>query len=269
MWLSTIIYVFLFLLTLTTISMTLVVVDDFRKGKWRLSPEDQLKQLMAVSKTKGGHAGIKWAKESQILYNGALKTANLSNLDLSYANLARANLSEVDLSGANLRFADLSGGNLRRANLSDANLFGANLGQSNLTNAVISDEQLMLTNRLRKATLPSGKKYDGRFLLAGDLISMEQQNIPQTPQAIAEFYGVEEHEYLEGREWRKKQVASKQMFLDPQHRAIVRASEAMYHVLQMRLQGRSHRDIATALNMDLQTVDSIWSAGMKYAFQKI
>jgi len=88
----------------------------------------------------------------------------------------------------------------------------AYLQEANLTGAIeLEDWQLATVKYLRKAILPNGKLYDGRFNLRGDLswaydklkINKDDDNYNQ---GMADFYGVSIDEYLQGQAWAKENL---------------------------------------------------------------
>jgi hypothetical protein len=118
---------------------------------------------------------------------------------LTDGTLHRANLLRANLQKAFLPKADLRGVYLHKANLIDAYL-----QEANLTGArEVEDWQLATVKYLRKAILPNGKLYDGRFNLRGDLSwAHDKLGIKKDDdQAMADFYGVSVDEYLQGQTW--------------------------------------------------------------------
>ena len=120
-------------------------------------------------------------------------------------------LTDGSMEGAKLRWANLEKGYLwgallqkvdfHKANLSDAFLEHADLtGATNLTS-----EQLIKVRNLRRAKMPSGKYYDGRFNIEGDFFLARQEGVNiEDPNTMAKFYGVAVEEYIEGQVWAQK-----------------------------------------------------------------
>ncbi|MBI5952475.1 MAG: pentapeptide repeat-containing protein [Chloroflexi bacterium] len=118
----------------------------------------------------------------------------LTDGTLQGANLLRANLRKVLLVKADLRGALFY----------KAELWDAYLHETNLTGAIeLEDWQLVTVKYLRKAILPDGKVYDGRFNLRGDLSwAYDKLGIAKDDdQAIADFYGVPVDDYRRGQIW--------------------------------------------------------------------
>jgi len=129
----------------------------------------------------------------------------LEQADLQRANLSKAQLVNANLAGANLDYADLQGACLLLANLEGARLFhtkiqGAMLWNANLEGAKnLADTQLAQASRLRDATMPDGRRYDGRYSLAGDLQDAKEDGIDiSADEAMAKWYGVALKDYQLG-----------------------------------------------------------------------
>jgi hypothetical protein len=143
---------------------------------------------------------------------------------LERANLRAANLQDADLSDANLRVTDLSGADLQNVNLADACLEGSRMNSTNLRGAEccrvnmenadltgadlqsaqgLTDEQLAKANSLLGATMVSGKRYNGRFNLEGDLLVAHLMRVGRSDQSMASFYGVSVKDYQWGQEWNR------------------------------------------------------------------
>ena len=151
-------------------------------------------------------------RERGWLFDGSLAGVNLSNADLSRVSLDGADLSKAALSEANLRRAnlhhavvdeaDLSGSDLSEADLREATFENALLGRANLRGAVVRDEQLTLAEMLHGATMPDGRRYDGRFNLPRDLHAARQERAyPDQPARMSGWYGVSQADYERGQEW--------------------------------------------------------------------
>jgi uncharacterized protein YjbI with pentapeptide repeats len=137
-----------------------------------------------------------------------LRYAHLQGANLSGADLHKANLSMADLRGADLSYACLEGARLDQANLSGAEMDKADLQGSLITRVNLqgahnlSAEQLAQASRLRGATLPDGRRYDGRFNLPGDLADARFLGVHTNDlESLADFYGVCMDDYLIGQQW--------------------------------------------------------------------
>jgi hypothetical protein len=118
----------------------------------------------------------------------------LTDGTLQGANLLRANLRKVLLVKADLRGALFY----------KAEIWDAYFHETNLTGAVkLEDWQLVTVKYLRKAILPDGKLYNGRFNLRGDISwACDKLGInKEDDQAMADFYGVSVDEYRRGQVW--------------------------------------------------------------------
>ena len=135
-----------------------------------------------------------------------LQCADLSGANLEHADLKMAKLQGADLRGANLRSAGLHKTNLRMANLAEADLQDARLTQATLQGAQsLTSDQLQQSCRLRGATMPDGKRYDGRFALQGDCSDARFLGLDlQDPHRMASFYGVSLTEYQDGQAWKRE-----------------------------------------------------------------
>ncbi|MGD8456299.1 MAG: pentapeptide repeat-containing protein [Anaerolineales bacterium] len=136
------------------------------------------------------------------------KNADLSHADLQNANFGMADLREADLSFANLKGARFTKANLSGANLEGAELKGALLAHGNLFQAKgLTDEQFCEVNRLRRAMMPDGTRYDGRYNLPGDLWDANFFHVDVSdPKALAAFYGISTSEFTIGQKWSQESL---------------------------------------------------------------
>jgi hypothetical protein len=162
-----------------------------------------------------------------------LDLANLDEADLTEAKLeyaifidaslvrtrfTRANLYRVWIDGPIARFADLQGANLTSAQLNQIDFTSANFQNANLhgvrffgvmlNDAVVDWTQLSHAHQLRWTIMPSGKQYDGRLNLPGDmqwLSELPDCDLSDESQ-IAQAYGVSLEEYREGQKWREENL---------------------------------------------------------------
>jgi hypothetical protein len=145
-----------------------------------------------------------WHKNGS-LREAILVKANVQGQDLSFADLCGAHLTNANLARArlvrtNLSDAQLDWSNLQDANLTGATVDGASLWKANLTGVIgVNNQHLSKVRMLRGATLPDGKKYDGRFNLPGDFEKAESARIDlEDPKALAAWYSITLEEYLAG-----------------------------------------------------------------------
>lgn len=97
----------------------------------------------------------------------------------------------------------LEDGSLSNARMGDANFRGVNLKRANLSGVrFLSDKQLAQAQRLWKAIMPDGRRYNGRFNLPADIARAREQGInPDDPHQMAKDYQVSVDDYLEGQKW--------------------------------------------------------------------
>jgi len=172
-------------------------------------------ELMNKLRSRDNWRVLKAIEELRVrgwLHDGSLRQIALCQAELQGADLMKADLSHADFHQAHLEYVDLSMADLRCAKFTRANLHGANLSSARLAGAVfykanlreahnLTDEQLSQTNRLWGATMPSGRPYDGRFNLSGDIAFAQWAKVDiNDPKAMADFYGVTLEEYIDGQE---------------------------------------------------------------------
>lgn len=169
-------------------------VQEFERGGSIMLPRPADLSKIALAKTNLSGANLSFADltgadlrnanlfqstvATAILSSANLEEAILIEANLTYsifenANLKKSRLFRAHIRWSNLQGTDLSDTDLRHADLREAKLQGANLSRANLsfadfTGAEVSVEQLARAERLSDAILPDGKRYDGRFSLAGD-----------------------------------------------------------------------------------------------------
>jgi hypothetical protein len=137
------------------------------------------------------------------LKDGSLHGVDLDGVDLQGVNLGGADLKRARLKGANLRGAALHWTDLGGADLSGVSLAGANLLWANLRDARgVTDGQLSGAYILRRATLPDGSHYDGRYNLRGDLDDARLDRVrPDDAEGLARWYDVPLEAYRRGQVW--------------------------------------------------------------------
>ena len=151
---------------------------------------------------------IETLKEKGWLQDGSLAGADLSGLDLQGASLTSCNFQKSNLKGANLRGADLHFGDLRGADLTDVSMVGANLLWVKLQGALgVTDRQLVEVYILRRATLPDGQMYDGRYQLRGDIDDAGRDRIkPDDEVGLAHWYEVSLEQFRSGQAWAEENL---------------------------------------------------------------
>lgn len=122
-----------------------------------------------------------------------LRGTHLNGADLTGANLADATLSEATMAESLMLSGDVTEAELRSTALDDPQLSATDLGEvlegANLRGAIVTDDQLATVRSLKGATMPDGSRYDGRFILAGDILVAQMQGIdPDDSEALARWY---------------------------------------------------------------------------------
>ncbi len=197
------------LLGLVIFPLVGLITTDFQSFLYDLAPEavgiiftvlvlnrlDQIREdrqtrdrLIREAHSRYNQFALQAIEELRVL--GWLEDGRLRGKELRGSNWKDANLYQADLQGCDLK----------RAIFDDADLYGANLKDANVT-----DDQLRKAKTLRFATMPNGKRYDGRFNLKHDLELMRDPRPdfyadPNNPEEVARFYGVPVEEYLQGQQ---------------------------------------------------------------------
>lgn len=191
---------------LVGIAVTILIIDKLNQRQSdRQEKQQLLEQLRSrdVVHVKNGVARLRakgWLMDGTLcglLLEKAnfkqinLKSADFSRMILQEACFAQANLEKVCLEGVDLQRADLQGANLSEVKLLNGDLTGADLTRANLLGAQVDRAQLEQVNRLVYATMPDGKKYNGRYQLPGDLQTAKRAGFNiNDPVAMARFYEV-------------------------------------------------------------------------------
>lgn len=214
---------------LTSIAITVLIIDKLAQRREAVNEVERLIREMGSKDSGTALRAVEELRARNALSDGSLvradfKYANLEGADLSGADLRGAYMSfavlrdcdlrDADLRGATLREADLENGlllNVRldeshchKANLSNARMHGASMRGADMRRVSfsgargLSDETFSAAGQLRKATMPSGARYDGRYALVEDLAGMDDASVGE----IAEHYGIELGTYLKGVQWR-------------------------------------------------------------------
>jgi len=125
---------------------------------------------------------------------GYLENGTLRNRNLRGSNWVDANMYMADLRGS-----DLGNAVLDKADFVLANLQGVN----------VTDEQLIKSDIMYGSIMPDGRKYDGRYQLAGDFAYARRKNINiESDEAMAKWFGVTLDHYREGQRWADKNLAT-------------------------------------------------------------
>jgi len=133
---------------------------------------------------------------------------NLQGAILGLSSMQQAYLVKVNLRGADLAHVNLHEAELGHADLQETRMEGVNLSGAHLHSAKVTDNQLAIASSLRGATMPDGRRYDGRFNLWGDIRTARRGHIDtDNPEAImAEWYGISLDEYQHGQEWARENL---------------------------------------------------------------
>jgi len=148
-----------------------------------------------------------------ILSESLLDGSIFERADMREAKIAGASLQDTvflgaDLGGAVLDASDFTRADFERANLRNASLKNVLFSDANLHGVEVEDEQLAAAAGMAGATMPNGKRYDGRFNLREDLLTAEDEGIDLTDRAaMAAFYGVDAGVYEYGQNWAKMNAA--------------------------------------------------------------
>lgn len=210
---------------LASIAITVLLIDSlYQRHETNQERARLIKQLGSWDNTLAMQAADELQRRGW-LQDGSVRNANLIGADLRKVQLNHADLRGVSLHEAKLQFASLSEANLQGASLDgvnlenallyisvhhedghvdycEANLKGASLRRANLHNAQVRDEQLAKAGALRDATMPDGRRYDGRFNLDREFEWVQSKEIDITNvQEMADFYGVSFEEYERGQKW--------------------------------------------------------------------
>jgi len=176
--------------------LTFMLIDILISGREKREAEAReearrLKQRL-IKRMRSPNQDITAEAASELRRLGWLEDGSLEGAYLSYANL---------------RNVDLSGGDLDGARLTKAKLHGANLSGADLVGTTLKISQLAQVGSLRGASMPDGKRYDGRLNLEGDLIEAARLGLDQThAEEMGGFYGIEPNDYATGQEWASENI---------------------------------------------------------------
>jgi len=153
---------------------------------------DELRELRQVKEqlvrrvhSRYNHTALEAIEELRVL--GYLTDGTLAKRELRGSNWQNANLYKANLNGSDLR---------------NAKMQGADFVEANLKGTQVTDEQLATSYIMHGATMPDGKRYDGRYNLPGDFDYARRNNVNLQSQAeMAEWFGVSLVDYMKGQEW--------------------------------------------------------------------
>ncbi|MCA9887561.1 MAG: pentapeptide repeat-containing protein [Anaerolineae bacterium] len=164
------------------ITFTVLILDRLNSAR----EERQLKDmLIRRAHSRYNHTALEAIEDMRVL--GYLEEGLLAGRELRGSNWQSANLYKADLTDSDL---------------TNAVLKNADFVHSNLRNAKVNEKQLMQTETMYGAVMPDGKKYDGRYNLAGDFAYAKRSNVDiGSPEDMALWYGVALDVYLKGQQW--------------------------------------------------------------------
>jgi uncharacterized protein YjbI with pentapeptide repeats len=152
------------------------------------------------------------------LTEAQLEYAHFLDASLVRTRFTRANLHRAWINGPIAKYADFQGANLTSAQLIQIDFTSANFQDANLdsvsafgvmlNDAVVDWTQLSHAHELRWTIMPSGKLYDGRLDLPGDMkwLSEHPECDLNDEIQIAEAYYVSLEEYRQGQKWRQENL---------------------------------------------------------------
>ena len=173
---------------LASIAITVLIIDFLNERQQIKQNKEELILQLASPTNLYAKEAARILKNKKWMKDGTLRGAYLS----------RANLSGAFLAGADLQ----------EANLLKADFTGAYLQDVNLQNAKVTDVEMCKARYLVGATMPNGKRYDGRYNLPGDLrwMTESKQISIDNIEAIASWYDISVDAYLEGQMWASKNL---------------------------------------------------------------
>ncbi len=223
------------------IIITVLIID-------RIVQNHEVKAKKDLLLLRMGSHNNETAKEAinELRLNGWLKDGSLNGVQLTNANLSDANLDNAVMIGSVLSFAVFERAHLYNATLTNAityftsfrnaELRGANLTGmkdlfvSNYPGIPIVDHRVFANVfSLRKAIMPDGTIYDGRYRLKGDIDTFHGilsspsnslefdtgQPMDDSDESWATFYGVTFDEYRQGQLWAETHLDKTRRYTAP------------------------------------------------------
>lgn len=164
------------------IFFTVLIIDRLDSIREEQVIKDQLVRRL---QSRYNHTALQAVEELRVL--GYLSDGTLRKRNLRGSNWVDANMYEADLRGSDLGNAVLERADFVLANLKDVN---------------VKPEQLITTDIMHGAIMPDGRKYDGRYQLAGDFAYARRKNVNiESDEAMATWFGVPLEQYREGQQW--------------------------------------------------------------------
>lgn len=164
------------------IFFTVLIIDRLDAIREEQVIKDQLVRRL---QSRYNHTALQAIEEMRVM--GYLEDGTLRNRNLRGSNWVDANMYQADLQGSDLGNAVLDKADFVLANLKDVN---------------VTDEQLVTSDIMYGSIMPDGRKYDGRYQLAGDFAYARRKNVNvESDEAMAKWFGVSLDHYHEGQLW--------------------------------------------------------------------
>ena len=170
------------------IFFTVLIIDRLDSIREEQVIKDQLVRRL---QSRYNHTALQAVEEIRVM--GYLEDGTLRNRNLRGSNWLDANMYQADLRGSDLGNAVLDKADFVLANLQDVK---------------VTDEQLVKSDIMYGSIMSDGRKYDGRYQLAGDFAYARRKNINlESDEAMAKWFGVSLEHYHEGQQWADQNLA--------------------------------------------------------------
>ena len=164
------------------IVFTVLILENLARVREKRQLTEQLIRRMQSRFNPTALSAIEELRVYGKLQDGTVRNRNLRGSNWENANLYQADLRGCDLTNAILKHADFV--------------------YANLEGVTVTEEQLVCTDNLCGATMPDGSRYDGRYVLPGDLNWARRKGVNlNSPEEMAAFYGVPVEAYISGQTW--------------------------------------------------------------------
>lgn len=141
----------------------LEVEIEYKRFAVQTGMRNNPKMMIKILKTEKGS-----------VYEGLFNKQFFAGCDFSNLNLDNIDFSESNLTGVKFNNSSLIGANFYKCILKGANIQNAKLSFANLKGTDLKEDDLKTAHSLWNTILPNGKKYDGRFMLEGDILEAEK-----------------------------------------------------------------------------------------------
>lgn len=157
----------------------LICVDWFinrLEDKRKLEVEIEHKRFTVQTEMRNNpQTMIKMLKtEEGSMHEGLFNKQFFGGCDFSNLDLDNIDFSESNLTGVKFNNSSLIGANFYKCILKGANIQNAKLSFANLKDTDLKEDDLKTAYSLWNTILPNGEKYDGRFMLEGDILEAEK-----------------------------------------------------------------------------------------------